>query len=230
MRRLGKELWRFDPAPPGAAAHAFRHRGVTVHQDRVFVTYRNFLLGARSRRLGSRSPRSATMAASTFARVLAGRSNGRRVSASTPGAVFEDLIIFGSSVPETLPGTPGHIRAFDVSTGKLRWIFHTIPQPGEFGADTWPKGPTLSGGANAWAGVTVDHANAMVFAATGSASFDFYGANRHGDNLFADSRAGARRAHRQARVALPGDQARPVGLGLAIGAQPGHRHAQRPAG
>jgi len=108
------------------------------------------------------------------------------VSASTPGSIFEDLIIFGSSVPETLPGTPGHIRAFDVRTGKLRWIFHTIPQPGEFGSDTWPKEPTLSGGANAWAGVTVDQGNAMVFAATGSASFDWYGINRHGDNLFAD--------------------------------------------
>jgi hypothetical protein len=65
--------------------------------------------------------------------------------------------------------------------------FHTIPRPGEFGADTWPPGRTLSGGANAWAGITVDQKNAMVFAATGSASFDWYGVNRHGDNLFADS-------------------------------------------
>ena len=60
------------------------------------------------------------------------------MSASTPGVIFEDMIILGSSVPETLPGTPGHIRAFDVKTGKLRWTFHTIPQPGEFGYDTWP--------------------------------------------------------------------------------------------
>ena len=95
------------------------------------------------------------------------------MSASTPGAVFDDVIVLGSSVPETLPGTPGHIRAFDVKTGKLRWMFHTIPRPGEFGADTWPPGGTLSGGANAWAGITVDQKNAMVFAATGSASFDW---------------------------------------------------------
>ena len=52
--------------------------------------------------------------------------------------VFEDLLILPASVPETLPGTPGHVRAFDVKTGKQRWIFHTIPQPGEFGYDTWP--------------------------------------------------------------------------------------------
>ena len=74
-----------------------------------------------------------------------------------------------------------------MNSGRLRWIFHTIPQPGEFGYDTWSKDAyKLSGGANAWAGVTVDAKNAMVFAATGSASFDFYGVTRHGDNLFAD--------------------------------------------
>lgn len=107
-------------------------------------------------------------------------------------------------MPETLPGTPGHIRAFDLKTGKQRWIFHTIPQSGEFGADSWPAGQTLSGGANAWTGVTVDTKNAMVFAATGSASFDFYGVNRHGDNLFAncvlalDARTGKRVWHFQA--------------------------------
>jgi len=110
----------------------------------------------------------------------------------------------GSSVPETLPGSPGHIRAFDVNTGKRRWIFHTIPQPGEFGYDSWPKEAyQLAGGANAWAGVTVDPRLGMVFAATGSASFDFYGVNRHGDNLFAncvialDARTGKRVWHFQ---------------------------------
>src|SRR5204862_4713956 len=101
------------------------------------------------------------------------------VSASTPGQVFDDLLIIGSSVPETLPGTPGHIRAFDVNTGALRWIFHTIPKPGEFGHETWPTDAyKISGGANAWAGVTIDAKNGIVFAATGSASFDFYGVTR----------------------------------------------------
>src|SRR5262249_46987519 len=100
---------------------------------------------------------------------------------------FEDLFIIGSTVPETLPGSPGHIRAFDVHSGKLRWIFHTIPHPGELGYETWPKDAyQISGGANAWAGVVVDPKLAMVFASTGSASFDFPGPNRAAATLFAD--------------------------------------------
>lgn len=182
----GQERWTFALAPPDAPRTRFRHRGVTVHRDRVFVTYRNFLYALDR---GTGRP------IATFGedgRIDLREGLGRpveraTVSASTPGAIFDDMIIFGSSVPETLPGTPGHIRAFDVNTGELRWTFHTIPRPGEPGADTWPEGPTLSGGANAWAGITVDHTNAMVFAATGSASFDWYGVNRHGDNLYADS-------------------------------------------
>ncbi len=78
------------------------------------------------------------------------------------------MIILGSTVPETLPGSPGHIRAFDVHTGKRRWIFHTIPHPGEFGYDTWSKDSYLvNGGANAWAGLSIDPKLGMVFAATG---------------------------------------------------------------
>src|ERR1700676_4597090 len=112
---------------------------------------------------------------------------GISISASSPGVIFEDTIILGSTVPETLPGSPGHIRAFDVNTGKQRWIFHTIPFPGEFGYDTWPpEAYKISGGANAWAGLSVDPKLGMVFAATGSASFDFYGSNRIGNDLFAD--------------------------------------------
>ena len=126
------------------------------------------------------------------------------VSASTPGVVFEDLLIIGSTVSETLPGSPGDIRAYDIKTGALRWSFHTIPHPGEFGYETWPPDAwKVTGGANAWAGVTVDPKRAIVFAATGSASFDFYGANRVGDDLFAntvlalDARTGKRIWHFQ---------------------------------
>jgi quinoprotein glucose dehydrogenase len=108
------------------------------------------------------------------------------VTASTPGVVFEDPLIIGSTVPETLPSAPGDIQ-YDVNTGQIRWTFHTIQRPGELGYDTWPKDAwQITGGANAWAGVAVDQARAMMFAATGSASFDFYGANRVGDDLFAD--------------------------------------------
>jgi quinoprotein glucose dehydrogenase len=199
----GEEQWRFDLAPAGAPRTRFRHRGVTVHADRVFATYRNFLY-ALDRATGRPIATFGTGGRIDLREGLGVPIERATVSASTPGTVFEDLIIFGSSVPETLPGTPGHIRAFDVDTGKQRWIFHTIPQRGEFGADTWPPGPTLSGGANAWTGVTVDQKSARVFAATGSASFDFYGVNRHGDNLFAncvlalDARTGKRVWHFQA--------------------------------
>jgi quinoprotein glucose dehydrogenase len=199
----GKELWKFDPSGGAASRARFRHRGVTVHDDRVFVTYRNWLY-ALDRTTGKPIEAFGAAGRVDLREGLGMPPERASVSASTPGAIFEDLLILGSSVPETLPGTPGHIRAFDVKTGKLRWIFHTIPQPGEFAYDTWPADAhRLIGGANAWAGVTVDTRNAMVFAATGSASFDFYGVNRHGDNLFAncvlalDARTGRRVWHFQ---------------------------------
>jgi len=106
---------------------------------------------------------------------------------SSPGIVYRDLLIVGELEPETLPAPPGDIRAYDVRTGKLRWIFHTIPHPGEFGYDTWPKDAwKYSGAANNWAGMALDPARGIVYVPTGSASFDFYGANRVGDDLFAN--------------------------------------------
>jgi quinoprotein glucose dehydrogenase len=200
----GAEIWKFDPSDGAGARTRFRHRGVTVHADRVFVTYRNFLFAldkATGQPIASFGANGRVDLREGLDRPAAGLS----VSASTPGVVFEDLLILPSSVPETLPGTPGHLRAFDVKTGRQRWVFHTIPQPGEFGHETWPRDAyRLSGGANAWAGVTVDQQRGLVFAATGSASFDFYGVNRHGDNLFAncvlalDARTGKRVWHFQA--------------------------------
>jgi quinoprotein glucose dehydrogenase len=199
----GIERWRFDPSGGTGSRSRFRHRGVTVHRDRVFVTYRNYLW-AVDRRTGTPIESFGAAGRIDLREGLGKPVERVTVSASTPGAIFDDLLIIGSSVPETLPGTPGHIRAFDVGTGKQRWIFHTIPQPGEFGYDTWPKNAyQISGGANAWAGVTVDTKAGMVFAATGSASFDFYGSSRHGDNLFAncvlalDARTGRRVWHFQ---------------------------------
>ena len=106
---------------------------------------------------------------------------------TTPGIVYQDLLIVGARNPETLPAPPGDIRAYDVRTGKLRWSFHTIPHPGEFGYDTWPKNAwKYSGAANNWAGMAVDPGRGIVYVPTGSAAFDFYGANRVGDDLFAN--------------------------------------------
>jgi quinoprotein glucose dehydrogenase len=110
------------------------------------------------------------------------------IRVNTPGVFYEDLLILGSVVPEALPSAPGDIRAFDVHTGRQRWSFHTIPHPGEPGYETWPKDAwKYVGGANAWAGLSLDVARGLVYAGTGSASYDFYGANRLGDNLFANS-------------------------------------------
>ena len=109
------------------------------------------------------------------------------ISMTSPGIVYKDLIIVGGRNPETLPAPPGDVRAFDVRTGQLKWSFHTIPRPGEFGYDTWPKDAwKTSGAANNWAGFALDAKRGIVYVPTGSAAFDFYGADRIGDDLFAD--------------------------------------------
>jgi quinoprotein glucose dehydrogenase len=109
------------------------------------------------------------------------------ITMTSPGIVYKDLIIVGGRNPETLPAPPGDVRAFDVRTGQLRWAFHTIPRPGEFGYDTWPKEAwKTSGAANNWAGFALDAKRGIVYVPTGSAAFDFYGADRLGDDLFAD--------------------------------------------
>lgn len=110
------------------------------------------------------------------------------VTATSPGIVYKDLFIIGSVVGEgPAPAAPGHIRAFDVRTGKRRWIFHTIPHPGEVGYETWPAEAWKTvGGANSWGGLTVDGKRGWVFAGTGSPSYDHYGGNRLGQNLFAN--------------------------------------------
>jgi len=112
----------------------------------------------------------------------------RASSASTPGVVFEDLLIMGSTVPETLPSAPGDIRAFDVNTGKIRWTFHTIPHPGEFGYDTWPKDAyKYMGGVDVWGEITVDEKRGIAYFPVSDAKYELYGGDRPGDNLFADS-------------------------------------------
>ena len=118
------------------------------------------------------------------------RPDAERLSVSlrTPGVVYKDMLIVGSVVSESMPSAPGDIRAFDAATGELRWSFHTIPHPGEPGYETWPKDAwQRQGGANSWAGMALDTERGLVFAGTGSAAFDFWGGDRHGDNLYANS-------------------------------------------
>lgn len=107
---------------------------------------------------------------------------------TTPGVIFDDLIITGFRTGEAQPAAPGAVRAYDVRTGKLRWTFNLVPQAGEPGHDSWESGSAeKAGGANAWAGMVVDEKRGIVFVPTGSAVDDFYGGNRKGDNLYANS-------------------------------------------
>src|SRR6202043_635870 len=115
-------------------------------------------------------------------------TNSQSIYLTSPGIVYKDMIIVGGRNPETLPAPPGDIRAFDVRTGKLRWTFHTIPRPGQFGADSWPNDAwRQAGAANNWAGFALDEERGIVYAPTGSAVSDMYGADRVGNDLFADT-------------------------------------------
>ena len=111
------------------------------------------------------------------------------IAPTSPGIIYRDLYIIGGRVNETQQAAPGHIRAFDVRTGQRKWIFHTIPHPGQRGYETWEDSLAYKniGGANNWAGFSLDEERGILFVPTGSASFDFYGGMRKGDNLYANS-------------------------------------------
>ena len=186
----GKRKWEFDPNGGQPATGKSRSRGLTYwkggNDQRIFFGARQYLYA-----LDAKTGRPA-LEFGTAGRVDLRENLGRdpremSVSLTTPGIVFKDLLIVGSIVSESLPSSPGDIRAFDVRTGKLRWSFHTIPHPGEIGYETWPKEAwKYIGGANDWTGMSLDANRGIVFVPTGSAAFDFYGANRLGDNLFAN--------------------------------------------
>lgn len=204
----GEERWSFDPNEGRKNLGKPRNRGVTYWeaggQSRIFFGYQNWLYAIDAG--NGQLIKSFGDAGRVDLREGLDRGEAKNLSVglSTPGIVYKDLLIVGSLVSETLPSAPGHIRAYDVRTGKMRWIFHTIPHPGEFGYDTWPKEAWQHiGGANNWSGMALDEKRGLLFAPTGSATFDFYGANRHGDNLFAntllclDAATGKRKWHFQ---------------------------------
>ena len=110
------------------------------------------------------------------------------LTVATPGIVYQDLVIMGSAPGEGYNAAPGDVRAYDVRTGERAWTFHTIPRPGEFGYGTWPEGAwKRAGGANVWAGFSLDVERGMVFLPTGAPTYHFYGADRKGKNLFGNS-------------------------------------------
>jgi quinoprotein glucose dehydrogenase len=183
----GKLLWSFDPNEGRKAVGKFRNRGLAYWEGRIYFTSRSFLYSLDAR-TGKLIPDFGESGRVDLREGLDRDPKDITISATTPGVIYKDLLILGSMMSETLPSPPGHIRAYDTRSGKIRWTFHTIPHPGEFGYDTWPKDAwKYSGSANNWAGMTVDEKRGLVFAPTGSAASDFYGANRAGDNLFANT-------------------------------------------
>ncbi|HEV2274086.1 MAG TPA: PQQ-binding-like beta-propeller repeat protein [Acidobacteriaceae bacterium] len=183
----GKLIWTFDPQVPGFA----RARGVSYWTDgadrRIFAPIGNFLF-ALDAKTGKIIPAFGEDGRIDLRKGLRGDYHTQSITLTTPGTIYKDLIIVGGQNPETHPSPPGDIRAFDVRTGALRWTFHTIPHPGEFGYDTWPKEAWKNAGAaNNWAGMTLDEKRGIVYVPTGSAVFDFYGGDRIGNDLFADS-------------------------------------------
>ncbi|HKE25110.1 MAG TPA: pyrroloquinoline quinone-dependent dehydrogenase [Bryobacteraceae bacterium] len=189
--RTGRELWAYRITPPPTI---ISNRGINYWESKD-RSERRLLFAANHalQAIDARTGRPIT----TFGvggRVDLKQGIGRDpakltlVQSTTPGRVFEDLIILGSATNEGYNSAPGDIRAFDVRTGKLVWTFHTIPHPGEFGYDTWPPDAwKLVGGANVWSEFSLDEARGIVYAPTASAKYNFYGVNRTGANLFADS-------------------------------------------
>ncbi len=188
----GAEIWSFDPHEDAPSGSRTRIRGLMYwergNERRVYFAARHWLY-ALDARTGQPLPRFGERGRIDLREGFRGRDpRSLIVGVNTPGVFYGDLLILGSIVPESLPSAPGDIRAFDVHTGRQKWAFHTIPHPGELGYDTWPADAwKYSGGANAWSGLALDARRGLVFAATGSAAYDFYGANRHGDNLFANT-------------------------------------------
>jgi quinoprotein glucose dehydrogenase len=183
----GKAKWSFDPKLEGYQPI----RGLSSWRDngrlRIVFGRENYLymLDAET---GQPVPSFGTNGRIDARENLRGKPEDNAIFLTTPVMVYRDLLIVNGRLAEHNPASPGDVRAFDARTGKLVWTFHTIPHPGEVGAETWPANAHLTqGGANAWSGAAIDTARGIVFVNTGSAADDFYGANRLGDNRMANS-------------------------------------------
>jgi quinoprotein glucose dehydrogenase len=183
----GKLMWKFDSGIVGeqpARGMAYWSDG---KQGRILAGVMNFLycLDAETGRPIASFGEAGRI---DLRKELRGDYERQSIYLTTPGIVYKDLIIVGGRNPETHPAPPGDVRAFDVRTGKLRWSFHTIPHPGEPGYETWPaEAWKTAGAANNWAGMALDEKLGIVYVPTGSAVFDFYGGDRVGDDLYANT-------------------------------------------
>ncbi|WP_439488934.1 outer membrane protein assembly factor BamB family protein [Algoriphagus sp.] len=189
----GNEVWRFDPFQVlgGENSWAGTNRGVSYWEDgedkRILFGAGNWLM-AVSAETGEPIMDFGEQGKVDLRKGLDTGREDFMIVANAPGVVYGDLLIIGMRLSEGLDAAPGHIRAYNIRTGKREWIFHTIPQEGELGYGTWdPATIKQIGGANNWAGMTVDQERGIVFVPTGSATYDFWGGYRKGDNLFANS-------------------------------------------
>jgi len=191
----GREIWQFDPQAGRAKRDFFQHRGVAYWQSET-ADDRRILFGTFEGRLlcvdaktGRACVGFGTDGAVDLRAGVADEFPRAEYSVTSAPAIYKNLVITGAAVPEyPSRGPSGAVRAFDVHTGKLVWTFHTIPEPGEAGHDTWAneswKGRT---GVNVWSTMSVDVERDLVFLPIGSPSYDFYGGDRKGQNLFANS-------------------------------------------
>ncbi len=206
----GEQLWSFDPSQRTSGDfYGGTHRGLVYWEGdgekRLFYCVGPELL-ALDANTGKPDTAFGTEGAVDLKRdldLLASRK-AAYITNTSPGVIYNDLLIIGSSVHEAYGSLPGHIRAYHVKTGELKWKFHTIPHPGEFGHDTWPENYyQYGGGVNAWGGMSIDYQRGIVFIPLGSATHDFYGADRHGPGLFSncilalDAETGSYRWHYQ---------------------------------
>jgi quinoprotein glucose dehydrogenase len=185
----GQKIWSFDPFDGGPGGGSFR--GVTYWEDgkdkRILFTGGDMLFALKAetgeliKTFGNNGRVSMNVG-------MRDDSSAISIKPTSPGIIYKDLIIIGNEVSELYGAQPGYVRAYNVRTGKLEWTFHTVPRPGEVGYDTWPKDAwKYAGGANCWGGLSVDEKRGLVIFGTGSPTYDFYGADRKGKNLFGNS-------------------------------------------
>ncbi|MDR7129863.1 quinoprotein glucose dehydrogenase [Algoriphagus sp. 4150] len=189
----GEKVWRFNPFEVlgGENSWAGTNRGVSYWEDgedkRILFGAGNWLMAVDAD-TGDPIPSFGDEGKVDLRKELDSDREDFLIVANAPGVVYGDLLIIGMRLSEGLDAAPGHIRAYNIRTGAREWIFHTIPQEGEHGYDTWdPAYIKQIGGANNWAGMTVDQKRGIVFVPTGSATYDFWGGYRKGDNLYANS-------------------------------------------
>lgn len=186
----GKEIWRHGST---TSSRLITYRGINFWESKDGQDSR--LLFSQDNQLQALDVRTGKLITSFgkngFVDLRAGLGRNPEdvvlVQSNSPGRVFENLLILGSATNQEYESAPGDIRAYDVQSGALVWTFHTVPHPGEFGYDTWPKNAWKTvGGANAWSELSVDDKRGIVYVPTGSPKYNFYGADRIGANLFGD--------------------------------------------